>query len=334
MSNPSSTKKCVLISTGGTIASHVDPTTGLANPELSGSALIRSIPELSAVAEIEIIEPFCIASPHIQPETHWPVLLEITKQQLERKDISCVVITHGTALMEETAWFLDLTLNTEKPVILTGAQRNASHTYTDGPFNILSAVRTGLHPATSGLGVLIVMNQRIHSARDARKHHTFDVDAFTSGDCAIVGAVTPDGVEIRRRREQRHHIRWNGSTLPSVAVLPMYAGAKGDLIHAAATAYSGIVIQGVGAGHVNESMYEAIREVMQDGCAVVVTTRIPKGGARACYGFNGSSQQLKDAGAIIAGDLQAYKARILLMLVLAAGLSPYEVFSNMDTGPW
>lgn len=334
MSSPGKERTCVVISTGGTIASYVDPMTGLAHPELGGRALVEGIPELGALAHIEVIEPFCVASPHLQPEIHWPQLFAIVQQQVEREDVSCVVITHGTALMEETAWFLDLTLKTHKPVILTGAQRNSSHPYTDGPFNLLSAVRAGLHGNIRGLGVLIVMNQRIHAALDATKRHTFDVDAFSSGERTIVGELTPDSVEIHRVRPQRHHIHWDGSALASVAILPMYAGAKGDLIHAAAASYSGIVIQGVGAGHVNESMYEAIRQVVQKGCAVVVTTRVPLGGARPCYGFTGSSQQLKDIGAIIAGSLHACKARILLMVALGSKLNPHDVFSNVDTGLW
>lgn len=324
--------KCVLISTGGTIASRQDPGTESARPALTGHQLIQEIPDLHSLAEIEISEPFCVASPEIQPETHWALLRDVVRQHIARADVSCVVITHGTALMEETAWFLELTLDSAKPVILTGAQRNASEPYRDGPFNILNAVRVGLCPDMAGLGVVIVMNQRIHAALAATKHHTFDINAFDSGERAVIGHVTPSGIEIHRQRAQRLHIPWNEEFLPAVAILPMYAGARGDLIHAAAEHYTGIVIQGVGAGHVNRSMYQAIHQVINQGCTVVITTRVPYGGARPCYGFTGSSQQLKDIGAVIAGALPAWKARILLMLTLSTKTDPFEAFSKLDTG--
>src|SRR3546814_10229494 len=141
-------------------SSYVDPITGLAKPKANGSGLFEGISGLEALAQVEAAEPFCVASPQILPDVHWPLLRDAIRRQVERTDVTCVVVAHGTALMEETAWFLDLTIDTRKPVILTGAQRHASDPYTDGPFNVLNAVRVGVHPDAVGLGVLIVMKDR------------------------------------------------------------------------------------------------------------------------------------------------------------------------------
>src|SRR3546814_13531431 len=120
-------------------SSYVDPITGLAKPKANGSGLFEGISGLEALAQVEAAEPFCVASPQILPDVHWPLLRDAIRRQVERTDVTCVVVAHGTALMEETAWFLDLTIDTRKPVILTGAQRHASDPYPHGPFNFLTA---------------------------------------------------------------------------------------------------------------------------------------------------------------------------------------------------
>lgn len=311
---------CMVLSTGGTIASRTDPLSGLAVPVCSVEELIAQVPGIDDHATIDTKEIFCIASPHIGPD-QWRLLHGAVASELSRPDVDAVVISHGTALLEETAWFLDLTIESTKPVVLVGAQRNASTPDSDGPRNLSDAIRTAVDPQCPNLGVVVVMNQKIHAARTARKVHTFDVDAFDSGEWGVLGQITPEGVRFGRRPTRKIHLPLLDTPLPRVAIVPMYAGADSCLVDAAAKAYDAIVIEAVGAGHVNPLMYEAICRALHDGLFVVVTTRLPNGGARPCYGFTGSSQRLLDAGAIIGADLSAWKARVLLMLALQAKLS-------------
>jgi L-asparaginase len=306
---------CVLIATGGTIASRIDPQTGLAMPAWSGEDLLATVPAIRELATIEVENFLRVPSPHIGPDD-WVRLHQRVVAALERPEVAGVVISHGTALLEETAWFLDLTISHEKPVVLIGAQRNASEPDFDGPRNLLNAVRVCVAPRARGNGVLAVLNHHINAAREVTKTHSFDVETFNSGEWGYLGNVAPEGVIFHRTPRRRQHVPLSRAALPTVEIIPMYAGASGALVHAAAAYAQGIVIQAVGAGHVNPAMYEAIREAIRAGIRVVITTRIPRGGARACYGFAGASQLLKDAGAILGSDLSACKARILLMLAL------------------
>jgi len=309
--------RCVLLSTGGTIASRVDAATGLAMPTLSGKDLLGSLPEFEGRIDVEVEEVTRIPSPHMGPE-QWRALHERVSELVSQDVIAGVVISHGTGLLEETAWFLDLTLTTEKPVVLLGAQRNSSEPDHDGPRNLLAALQVCVHSEARGKGVLVVMNNHINAARDVSKTHTFNVDTFHSGDWGCLGTVHHGRVDFRRSPVKRMQIAFDGRTLPRVDVIPMYGGASGSLIKAAvADGAKGIVIQALGAGHVNPCFAHAITDVLRGGIPVVVATRSPGGGTRACYGFEGSSQMLQNAGAVLAGDLSAWKARIVLMLAIA-----------------
>lgn len=192
--------------------------------------------------------------------------------------------------------------------------------------NLLNAIRIGVSPHARGKGVMVALNQHINAARDVTKTHSFDVETFNSGDRGYLGDVTPEAVVFHRAPLHRLHVPLQTAALPRVDIIPMYAGAEGHLVHASVTTgAAGIVVQAVGAGHVNPPMFEAIRVAIDHGLAVVLTTRVPRGGTRACYGFTGSSRNLLDAGAILGSDLSAWKARILLMLALQSGRDPEDL---------
>jgi L-asparaginase len=320
----------VLITTGGTIASRIDPDTGLAMPVSTGAELLAAAPAVANIADIDIEEVCRISSPHIGP-AQWIALHHSVSAALDRPEIAGAVVSHGTAVLEETAWFLDLTIKHNKPVIVIGAQRNASEPDFDGPRNLYHAVRVCTDPQARGLGVLVMLNQHINAAREVTKTHSFDVETFNSGEWGYLGHSAPEGVIFHRAPLRRLHVPLTATDLVPVDIVSMYAGATGNLVRAAAIDAPGIVIQAVGAGHVNPSMYEAIVDVLRRGTRVVVTTRIPRGGARASYGFPGSSRLLQDAGAILASDLSAWKARVLLMLALQSTRSNTEIQALFDT---
>jgi L-asparaginase len=313
--------RCALVTTGGTIVSKIDPSTGLAMPVLSGAELLDSLKKVcnDPGVDIEVHEVCRVSSPHIELE-HWVQLHDTLQDLLARDDLAGVVVAHGTATLEETAWFLDLTLASDKPVIVIGAQRNASQYDFDGPRNLMNALMLCTNSDARGKGVLVTLNDHINAAREVTKSHTVDVETFQSGEWGYLGSIVNDRITFHRAPLRRLHVPLNGSTLPRVDIVGMYVGADGSLLEAALSLGSqGIVVQAVASGHLNGAMADAVQTALDKGLPVVISTRIPRGGTRAGYGFKGSSQRLVDAGAVLSGDLSPWKARILLMLAIMNG---------------
>ncbi len=172
--------RVVVLTTGGTIASKFDPAKGgIVNAVLTGADLVEAVPDLSKFARIEVEEISNIGSPNMTPQI-WRKLAARANTLLEDPQVVGVVVTHGTDTMEETAYFLDLTITDSKPVVLVGAQRAASYFDTDGPRNLLNAVRVAVSPEAIGKGVMVVMNGQINAAREVAKTNTVDVETFKS----------------------------------------------------------------------------------------------------------------------------------------------------------
>ena len=321
---------CQVITTGGTIAMKIDPAKNAPVPALSGEDLIAGVPELTKVAKVRVESPFNIGSTYMNPE-RWVVLQKSVARALASEEVAGVVITHGTDTMEETAYFLDLTIANEKPVILVGAQRNASERDSDGPRNLLNAARLCVSPEARGRGTMIAMNGQVNAAREATKTHTSDVETFKSGDFGFLGVVDQDRVVFVRAPVRRQHIALTGRPLPRVDIVAMYAGADGALLRAAVAAGAkGIVIQALGWGNVNVPLYETIKEAISRDIVVVISTRVPNGRVLPVYGLEGGGKTLKEAGAIFADNLSPQKARILLMLALQDTANPGEIQTLFD----
>ena len=329
--------RVALVTTGGTIVSLIDPATGRAMPVLDGERLLDGLRGRSDAAgidaaAIEVHDLMCVASPQIGLDD-WVALHRRVQQLVARDDIGAVIVTHGTSTLEETAWFLDLTVRTDKPIVLTGAQRNASEADFDGPRNLIGAIRVGQADAARGLGVLVVLNDHVNAAREVTKTHTLDVETFSSGEWGFLGAVQRHRVVFHRAPLRRLHIPLHDAVLPLVDVVAMYPGATGALVGAAIDhGAQGVVIAAVASGHVNAAMAAAIERVLAAGTPVVVSTRIPRGGTREGYGFDGASSRLVEAGAVLSDDLSPWKARILLMLALQAGLAQRDPLSALFRG--
>lgn len=311
-----------LVTTGGTIVSKIDRSTGLAMPVLDGRELVSSLSTVGKLAQvdIELHEVARVSSPHITPE-HWRQLHDAIQMQLSRDDIAGVIVAHGTAVLEETAWFLDLTIQTDKPVIVIGAQRNTSEYDADGPRNLYNALLLCQHADARGKGVLVTLNSHVNAAREVTKSHTVDVETFQSGEWGYLASIVGDRVRFHRAPLRRLHLPLvKNVALPRVEILCMYAGADGALLDAAANLEpGGIVVQAVASGHLNGPMFDAVVRAINRRISVVISTRIPRGGTRRGYGFDGSSQRLVDAGAVLSNDLSPWKSRVLLMLALQHG---------------
>ncbi|NLX18803.1 MAG: asparaginase [Desulfobulbus sp.] len=305
-----------LIATGGTIAMKIDPVKKAPVPAISGEDLLTTVPEIAEFARIEVQNLSNVASDYMDA-ARWIGLQKAVVATLARPEVAGVIVSHGTDTLEETAYFLDLTVASEKPIVLIGAQRNASEKDFDGPRNLLNAARICVSPDAKNKGAMIALNNQINAARDVTKTHTSDVETFKSGDFGFLGVVDNDRVLFYRAPLRRQHIALTKDDLPYVEIVTMYGGADGRLIKAAVDGGAkGIVVEALGWGNVNIPMYEAIKEAIEKDVAVVISTRVPNGRVLPVYGFQGGGSTLKEAGAVFADNLTPQKARILLLLAL------------------
>jgi len=319
-----------MIATGGTIAMKIDPVLNAPVPAISGEDLVTTVPGIAKVAKIEVQNLANVPSEYMDPVL-WVALQKAVVESLARPEVAGVIVSHGTDTLEETAYFLDLTVKSEKPIVLIGAQRNASEKDFDGSRNLLNAARTCVSPDARGKGAMIALNNQINAAREVTKTHTSDVETFKSGDFGFLGNVDNDRVVFYRAPLRRQHIPLVEEKLPYVEIVAMYGGADGAMVRAAAAAGAkAIVVQALGWGNVNIPMYEAIREAVAKKVAVIVSTRVQNGRVLPVYGNKGGGKTLKEAGAVMADNLSPQKARILAMLLLQAGVKPEEMQKFFD----
>jgi len=328
----------VLLATGGTIAMKIDPVKKAPVPATSGEDLVATVPEIAKVARIEVQNLSNVPSDYMDPE-RWVGLVAAAREALARSEVAGVIVSHGTDTLEETGWFLDLTIDSPKPLVLIGAQRNASEPDFDGPRNLLNAARICVAPEARGRGAMLALNGQINAAREATKAHTSSVETFRSGDFGFLGVADSDRVVFYRSPARRQHLPLAGKRdaqgkplpLPRVDIVPMYGGADGALVRAAVAAGSkGIVIQALGWGNMNVPMFEAVAETLKKGIPVVISTRVPTGRVLPVYGFQGGGKTTKDLGAVFADDLSPQKARILLMLALQTTADPAALQTLFD----
>jgi len=314
-----------VIATGGTIAGQA---TG---GQLTGGQLVEAVPELDEVAIIEVEEFSRIGSSAMTPD-HWLRLSRRINELLtDDSALAGVIVTHGTDTMEETAYFLHLTVDSERPVVMVGSMRNASAVSADGPANLLSGVRVAVDPQARGRGVLVVLNDEIHSARDVRKTDNNRVDTFVSAEWGTLGIVDADRIVFRRSLATRHttdsDLRVDASvtSLPMVPIVADFAGNDGSVLRAWATQGArAVVVQAFGGGRASPGMRRAATDVAAEGVPVVMASRVPEGRILASIG------SIED-GILVAGDLPPHKARVLLMLAALQGRGAADIQRLLDT---
>jgi L-asparaginase len=321
-----------VLSTGGTIASRQDPAKGGYVPALSGEDLVAAVPAIKKIAQIQVEQISNIPSPDMTPEI-WLRLAGRINELLARPEIAGVVVTHGTDTLEETAYFLDLTINSNKPVILVGAQRPASDPDSDGPRNLLDAIRVATAPEAVGKGAMIVMNGQINAARDVTKTNTSQVETFRSLEFGAIGTVDAEKVRLYRAPLRRQTFTVDSTTkLGRVEIVMSYAGADGLLVRSLArnNSIQGLVVSGTGLGDVSGTMFDAIQEFRAHGLPVVISTRVPTGRVFPLSAGKGSALTLRQIGCVLADNLSPQKARILLMLGLAKTRDPETLQKYFD----
>jgi L-asparaginase len=307
-------KTIVILTTGGTIAMKRDEAAGGAVPTLDGSDLLSALPPDLAVFRVE---EYCnLPSAHFTLDTLWGLRSRVA-ELLDEPEVDGIVVTHGTDVMEESAYLLDLTVPGEKPMVLTGAMRTASQIGYEGFANLGAAVRVAASPQARGLGSLIVMNDEIHAARFVTKTHTQSVDTFQSLFSGPLGRVDGDEV-VLSQRVTRQVIPCNGLE-PNVALIKLAVGVDDSFLrYAVERGAKGVVIEALGGGRVPPWWMPTIRETVEAGGAVVIASRCPSGRVWDGYGYEGAYKDLRRAGVLFANGLNGQKARLRLMVVLEA----------------
>ena len=328
-------RRVALIGTGGTISSIGRDSLDLweymdTSRKAEPAELLQRFPEVAEAAEIIPIPFRSVGSTAIGP-TEWLALTDVVHDAIgNTAPLDGVAITHGTATLEETAYFLHLALKIDAAVVVVGAQRPASGLSSDAGLNLLNAVRVAGSREARGLGVLVLLNDEIQSARDVTKSSTLRLEAFRSHDLGMLGYADPDGrVAIYRRPARRHapdtEFDVRGRTeLPRVDIAASYAGADGTAIRAfVAAGARAVVSASLPPGVVTPAETEALLEARKQGVLVVMSSRAGSGRVLP-------RTVLRRQGLVVADNLTPQKARVLAMLALTRTSDPDEVQRMFD----
>lgn len=311
--------KIAIIFTGGTISMKIDTDLGAAVPALQGQDIISGVTGLDQIAEVVVHNFGMYPGPHMTPEIMLK-LYKIIYSYTQQEDITGVIVTHGTDSLEETAWFIDSVYGGHKPVVFVGAMKTSSEMGFDGPANLYNAMRVAVELRSHGKGVLLVMASEIHAARDVTKTHTHRLDTFKSPGLGPVGLVDQDKIVYYRSMKRLPVVKPQSITA-KVALIKATVGMTGDLIrYCQKNNYHGLVLEAMGRGNLPPKMAEAAVEALAQGMIVILCSRCPEGRVLDCYGYEGAARQLREAGAILAGNLNGQKSRIRAILALSASL--------------
>lgn len=299
---------------------------------LSVSEILARFPEVGQAANVVPIDVRQISSSGIVPDDWLSLTSTIQKIcDTSNNDIDGIVVTHGTATLEETAYFLNLTVKTELPIVIIGAQRPSSGFATDAGSNLLSAVRVASSEEAKGLGVLVVLNEEIQAAREVTKTSTLRLETFKTPDLGMLGYADPDGRIALYRRPTRLHTlntKFNLSKtfeLPRVDIVPSYAGADGTAANAfVAAGAKGLVISSLAPGLPTPLQMDSIENARKNGVLIVYSTRAGSGRVLR-------RESMIKEGIVSADNLNPQKARVLAMLALTISKDSEEIQKIFDT---
>lgn len=320
-------RKIHIIHTGGTISMEEDQR-GAVKP---GDK--HPLNDLSGLFDIEIdvqiSEIFRLPSPHVTL-AHMRQLAKGIEEAIQNGGAEGVVVTHGTDTLEETAYFLDLVLQQNVPIVLTGAMRSNNELGADGPHNLFSAVEVALCKEAGDKGVLVVMNDEIHTAANVTKTHTSNVATFQSPQYGPIGIVTKRGVNFHHAPTSHDHFPIKETT-KNVILLKAYAGMDEQIFQALSSLkIDGLVIEALGQGNMPPQTVPQLQKYIDKGIPIVLVSRCFNGIAQDVYGYEGGGRMLKELGIIFSNGLNGQKARIKLALALET-TSNHEVLSQYFT---
>lgn len=322
-------KNLMIVFTGGTFSMKIDEKTGGAIPFFHGEELIEMIPEVNGLANISIYNFGNYPGPHMTPELMLD-LSKVIKQQIKNSNIDGVIVTHGTDTLEETAYLLDLTIKTEKSIVVIGAMKTSSETNWDGPKNLLDAINICNNENSKGLGVLVCLNGEINAASEVTKTHTEDIETFHSLDFGALGFVDKSRVWFNRTPRRLENIDTENIN-SNVDLVKVYAGISDKLFRFVADSDAeGLVVEALGVGNVPPPAFRGIEYVLSKNIPIVLVSRCPTGETLDKYSYEGAGKWLKERGVIFTDYLNGQKARIKLMLALGRKCSPNELRAYFD----
>ncbi len=308
-------KKILVVFTGGTFSMMIDKKTGGAIPHFSGNELLAMIPEAAALADITAYDFGKYPGPHMTPQ----LMLQLSKtiqNELNKNIYSGIIVTHGTDTLEETAYFLDLTIKTSIPIVIIGSMKNSSEPDWDGPRNLIDALHICLNKNCRDLGVLVCLNGEINAASEVTKIFSDEVDTFHSLDFGALGFVQKGRV-ILNRLPRKLEIIETEEINPNVDLLKVYSGMDEKFFkYSADSGVEGIVVEALGLGNVPPAAFEGIKYAVEKGIPVVLVSRCPAGETLDVYSYPGAGKWLHQLGVIFAEYLNGQKARIKLIIAL------------------
>ncbi len=300
-------KKIAVIFNGGTISMKVDERIKAAIPSLTGEEIMAMVAGIENYAEIESYTFSSMPSPHMTFKT----ILELSnfvRDLVNRSDIDGIVITHGTDTLEETAYFLDLTIDTSKPIVITGAMRSSSELGYDGPFNLATSICTAIADDSIGRGVLVCFNGELNSASEVTKANSMALNAFRTPNFGPIGIVDNNKVIFYRNTINPSKYKID-KIEKDVALIKCAVDMDSTFIDfIIERGYGGIVIEALGRGNVPPKMVSGIKRAIDSNIPVIIVSRCFEGRVHESYGYEGGGKMLLDLG-IILGILAGAKSK-------------------------
>lgn len=317
-------KKIAIVFNGGTISMKIDEKIKAAVPSLSAEEIMSMIPGVEEFAKIEAYTFSSMPSPHMTLD----IMLKLSSfisELVKREDIEGVVITHGTDTLEETAYLLDMIVDTEKPIVVTGAMRSGSELGYDGPFNLATSICTTISKEARGRGVLVCFNGELNSASEVTKANSMALNAFKTPNFGPIGIV--DNNKVIFYRETKKSEKYNVNEIKKdVALIKCVVDMDSSYIDfVIEKGFGGIVIEALGRGNVPPKMVKGIERALKKEIPIVVVSRCFEGRVHESYGYEGGGKKLKDLGAIFGDTLPGQKARIKLLLAINSNIEFAEI---------
>ncbi|OTN75529.1 L-asparaginase [Enterococcus sp. 8G7_MSG3316] len=320
-------KRILVLHTGGTIAMKEDTLTGGVSPDVSNPLMDAPI-HIEEDVELIVEDIFNLPSPHMTPNE----MLQL-KERIQLAHIGGVegvVITHGTDTLEETAFFLDTTIGGQLPIVVTGAMRSSNEIGSDGLYNFESAIRVAKCPDAVNKGVLVVMNDEIHSARYVTKTHTTNIATFRTPTLGPIGLVTKHRIIFMQELLNSRQLDVD-SVDGLFPIVKAYAGMTGELFNALADSQiDGLVIEALGAGNLPPQTIDPLKKLIARNIPVVLVSRCFNGIAEPVYDYPGGGIELQQLGIIFCNSINSQKARIKLLIAKNRGLPLPELTAFME----
>jgi L-asparaginase len=310
-----------ILFTGGTISMRRDLAAGGNVPAHGGEALVRLAPGIERIAPYRIEDWARMPACHFDHDRLWAMRQRV-REVAESGEVSGIVVTHGTDILEETTYLLDRTLERRVPVAVTGAMRTSSDGGWDGPRNLRDAVAVAASPSSAGRGAMVVFAGQVFAGRTAVKSHATDVEAFSAPHAAPIGRVADGAVTYAATSETAPAPIRLESLRARVAHVPMVVGDDGSVLDLTRPAHDGVVVESFGSGNVPPGAVAAIGRWLEEGKPVVLASRCWWGQVTPVYAFDGGGARTTAMGAIPAGPRTPSQARMELAIALSAGV-PY-----------